>query len=62
MHLNVATICTAYWASPAEKSPACGRHPDESSGSALHHSVGRYVVLSLCIGVGHGIAVVIERV
>jgi len=28
----------------------------------LHRSGGRYAVVSLCIGVGHGIAVVIERV
>ena len=45
-------------------------HPLGASGARLaltaarqlHRSGGRYAVLSLCIGVGHGIAVVIERV
>jgi acetyl-CoA acetyltransferase len=28
----------------------------------LHHSAGRYALCTMCIGVGQGIAVIIERV
>jgi len=45
-------------------------HPLGASGARLaltaarqlHHTGGRYALVSMCIGVGQGIAVVLERV
>ncbi len=59
---SIATLLLAYWSDYLCKLAASGARILYTVPRQLEHSGGRYALVTMCIGIGQGIAIIIEWV